>query len=233
MKVTLYNGDCLEVMDKLISGGVKVDAIITDPPYGMSFQSNRRVVKKQFDKIANDNNLKWLDEFIDKAYLILNNNSAIYVFCSWHNIDVFKQKLEAKFKLKNIIVWVKNNHGSGDLRASYAPKHEFVLYLHKGRSLFRKKRLSDVMEFPKIASSKLLHPTEKNVDMLKVFVENNTDEAQTVLDPFMGSGSTGIACKNTNRNFIGIELDENYFNIAKGRINNTLETEPLFKDEGR
>ena len=84
------------------------------------------------------------------------------------------------------------------------------------------------MEFPKIASSKLLHPTEKNVDMLKVFVENNTDEAQTVLDPFMGSGSTGIACKNTNRNFIGIELDENYFNIAKERIENAICEKELF-----
>ena len=76
------------------------------------------------------------------------------------------------------------------------------------------------MEFPKISSSKLLHPTEKNIDMLEVFIENNTDLVQTVFDPFMGSGTTGVACVNTNRKFIGIELDKNYFNIAKERIEN-------------
>ena len=74
------------------------------------------------------------------------------------------------------------------------------------------------MEFPKISSSKLLHPTEKNIDMLEVFIENNTDLVQTVFDPFMGSGTTGVACRNLNRKFIGIELDENYFKIAEERI---------------
>ena len=215
----LYNEDCLIAMDRMIEDGIKVDAIITDPPYGMSFQSNRRVVKEKFDKIKNDSNLIWLEDFLIKSDKILNNNSSLYIFCSWHNVDKFKQSIEKYFKIKNIIVWVKNNHGSGDLKASYAPKHEFIIYAHKGRSLFREKRLSDVMEFPKISSSKLLHPTEKNVDMLEIFVKNNTDETQIILDPFMGSGSTGVACKQTNRDFIGIEIDETYFNIAEERIN--------------
>jgi len=208
-------------MDKLIEQWVKVDAIITDPPYWINFHSNRRVIKKQFENIKNDNNLDWLDDYITKCFNILKNNSSLYVFCSWHNIDIFKQTIEKKFKIKNIIVWVKNNHGSGDLKGSYAPKHEFIIYAHKGRSLFRKKRLSDVFNYPKVSSNKLLHPTEKNIDMLKVFIENNTDVNQIVLDPFMWSWTTWIACKNLNRDFIWIELDEKYFNIAKDRILNT------------
>jgi site-specific DNA-methyltransferase (adenine-specific) len=196
-----------------------IDAIITDPPYGMSFQSNRRTVKDKFNKIKNDDNLDWLNDFIYECDRTLKQNSAIYMFCSWHYIDKFKIEFEKHFKLKNILVWNKNNHGSGDLKGAYAPKHEFILYGHKGRSIFRDKRIADVLDFPKINSDKLLHPTEKNINMLEVFIKNNTDEKNLVLDPFMGSGTTGVACKNLNRNFIGIELDENYFNIAQERIN--------------
>jgi len=215
----LIHGDCLEEMAKLPDGCV--DMVLTDPPYGMDYQSNRRVERKKFHKIQNDKELSWLDGFMGECFRVMADNTAIYMFCSWHKVDVFKVCFDRLFTLKNIIVWNKNNHGSGDLRASYAPKHEFVLYGHKGRSLFRKKRLPDVMDFPKIPSAKLVHPTEKNIDMLSVFVGNNSDKGQTILDPFMGSGTTGIACKNLGRNFIGIEKDPEYFLIAKDRICNS------------
>lgn len=215
--IDLWHGDCLEIMKTIPDGSI--DAIITDPPYGMSFQSNRRKVKDKFEKIKNDNNLDWLEDFIFECNRVLKDNTAVYIFCSWHYIDKFKIEFEKHFNLKNIIVWNKNNHGSGDLKGAYAPKHEFILYGHKGRSIFREKRLPDVMDFPKINTNKLLHPTEKNIDMLELFIKNNSDENNTILDPFMGSGTTGVACKNLNRNFIGIELDEGYFNISKERIN--------------
>jgi site-specific DNA-methyltransferase (adenine-specific) len=215
----LMQGDCLERMKEIPDGSV--DMILTDPPYGMDFQSNRRVVKDKFSKIKNDNNVDWLPNFLKECHRTMKENTSIYCFCSWHKIDIFKQETEKIFKIKNVIVWVKNNHGSGDLKGAYAPKHEFIIYAHKGRSLFREKRIPDVMEFPKIHSSKLQHPTEKNTDMLKLFISNSSDENSTILDPFMGSGTTGVAAKNLNRNFIGIELDETYFNIAKERINNS------------
>jgi len=214
--IDLRLGDCLDVM-KTISNA-SIDAIITDPPYGMAFQSNRRVVKEKFKKIQNDNQLEWLPDFMNECFRVLKDDTALYMFCSWHHIDKFKIEFEKHFQLKNILVWNKNNHGSGDLKASYAPKHEFILYGHKGRSIFRNKRLPDVLDYPKISSNKLLHPTEKNISMLEMFIGNNTDKNNLILDPFMGSGTTGVACKNLNRNFIGIELDENYFNIAKKRI---------------
>lgn len=212
----LMQGDCLERMKEITSGSVEM--ILTDPPYGMDFQSNRRVVQQKFAKIANDKSLDWVDSFIDECHRVMTDNSAIYFFCSWHNIDYFKMAIERKFKLKNMIVWVKNNHGSGDLKGGYAPQHEIVFYACKGRVLNRGKRIPDVIYADKIPSAKLVHPTEKNISMLSVFVNQHTDLGMTVLDPFMGSGTTGIASMNTGRKFIGIELDLNYFNIALERI---------------
>ena len=215
----LYNGDCLEVMDKLIEESVKVDCILTDPPYLIDYKCNRRVVLDKFDKILNDkNSYDLIIESINKAYDILNDNSSIYMFCSWHNIDFFKSEFEKRFKLKNIIVWNKNNHGTGDLKGSYAPKHEFILYGHKGRCLNKSKRLADVISCDKVKSKDMVHSTEKPIELLTKFINMSTNENDIILDCFMGSGSTGVACMNTNRRFIGIELDNNYFNIAKQRI---------------
>jgi site-specific DNA-methyltransferase (adenine-specific) len=215
----LMHGDCLELMKSIPDGSV--DMVLADPPYGMDYQSNRRTATDKFAKIENDTGLAWLDSFVSECHRVMSDNSAAYVFCSWHKIDVFKQSFEQKFKLKNIIVWVKNNHGSGDLRGAYAPKHEFILYMHKGRSLFRDGRTPDVVMADKVSGSKMVHPTEKPIPLLEKFVANNSDEGDTILDPFMGSGTTGVAAKNLNRDFIGIELDPGYFAIAKDRIEAT------------
>jgi site-specific DNA-methyltransferase (adenine-specific) len=221
--VDLMLGDCLEMMAEIENGSV--DMVLCDPPYGMSYQSNRRVARDKFATIANDSDLDWLPRWMAETDRVLKQNSAIYCFCSWHHVDIFKKTFEQHFALKNVIVWVKNNHGSGDLTGAYAPKHEFVLFGHKGRSTLREKRLPDVMEFDKVPSAKLVHPTEKNIAMLEVFVRNSSDLGNVVLDPFMGSGTTGVAAMNTGRRFIGIERDENYFNIAEKRIMEAREAE--------
>lgn len=213
----LLNGDCLELMKGIPSGSI--DLVLTDPAYGMDFQSHRR--KEIYDKIKNDTSLEWLDRYFAECSRILKDDTAIYCFCSWHNVDIFKKAFEKYFKLKNIIVWVKNNHGSGDLKASYAPKHEFVLYGNKGRRTFYGKRMEDVIFANKTKNEN--HPTEKPTDLLEQFINNSTEKNTVVFDGFMGSGSTGVACVNTNRDFIGIELDENYFNISKKRIEEAKE----------
>ena len=215
-KCELLNGDCLELMKDISSGSV--DLVLTDPPYGMDFQSHRR--KEVYAKIKNDTSLEWLDGYFAECSRILKDDTAIYCFCSWHNVDIFKKAFEKYFKLKNIIVWVKNNHGSGDLKASYAPKHEFILYGNKGRRTFYGKRMEDVIFANKTKNEN--HPTEKPIDLLEQFINNSTEKNAVVFDGFMGSGSCGVACVNTNRNFIGIELDEGYFNIAKQRIDEAI-----------
>ena len=213
----IYNEDCLEGMKRIPDKSV--DLIVTDPPYMMNYQSGRRKKENRFDKIQNDvDSYDLIKNTIEESYRILKDDSAIYMFCSWHNIDFFKVEFEKYFKLKNIIVWNKNNHGSGDLKASYAPKHEFILYGNKGRSIFRGKRIPDVIDCAKVSGTKMTHPTEKPIELLSKFIINNSDEGDTVLDMFSGTGATLISCINTNRNYIGFELDETYFNIANERI---------------
>ena len=149
---------------------------------------------------------------------MLKDDTAIYMFCSWHHVDFFKQEIEKYFNLKNIIVWNKNNHGSGDLKGSYAPKHEFVLFAHKGRTIFQEKRVADVIDCSKVSSNKLLHPTEKPIDLLQIFILNSSRKGDVVLDGFIGAGSTALASITTGRNYIGFEIDEDYYNMAQKRI---------------
>lgn len=222
MTITLMNGDCLELMKQIPDGSV--DMVLTDPPYGMAYQSNRRTATEKFNKIAQDDELSWLDGFCDEIYRVMRNDTAAYVFCSWHKVDVFKAALERRFKIKNLLVWVKNNHGSGDLKGAYAPKHEFVFFVQKGRCFLRDGRRPDILEYAKISGSKMVHPTEKPIDMLERLIKDASDEGDTILDPFMGSGTTGVACVNTGRSFIGIELDPDYFRIAKERIDSATDS---------
>lgn len=213
MDIRLYNGDCLELMKDIPDGSV--DLVLTDPPYGMDFQSHFR--KEMYSKIGNDKVLDWLESYVDECFRILKDNTAVYFFCSWHNVDIFKQAIEKKFKIKNILIWEKNNTSMGDLKGSYAPKYEMIMFAHKGRKLLNGFRYADVIKANRTGNK--VHPTEKPVDLLELFIKNSSDENEIVFDGFMGSGSCGVACINTNRNFIGIELDKGYFDIAEKRIN--------------
>jgi site-specific DNA-methyltransferase (adenine-specific) len=206
-------GDCLERMKDIPDGSV--DMVLTDPPYGMSFRSNYR--KNRYEGIKNDEGLDWLDDFVCQLYRVCTSGSAQYVFCSFHNVDLFKQAFQRKFKVKNILVWEKNNTSMGDLKGDFAPKVEFILFMHKGRSLIRGKREPNIFRFSRTGNN--LHPTEKPVDMCEYLISKFSDENDSIFDPFMGSGTTGLAAANTNRNFIGIEIDSEYFSIAESRIN--------------
>ena len=210
--IKLMQGDCLERMKEIPD--CSVDMILTDPPYGMEFQSNYR--KERHDKIKNDSSLEWLDDFISESYRIAAPNTAHYFFCSFHNIDKFKQAIEKRFKVKNCLIWEKNNTSMGDLKGDFAPKVEFVIFAHKGRRLINGKRDPNIFKFKRTRNE--LHPTEKPVDMMEYLIEKFSDDGHIICDPFMGSGTTGVAAKNLSRKFIGIEMDENYFNIAKKRI---------------
>ena len=210
--INLLHGDCFELLQDIPNESV--DMVLTDPPYGMNFQSGHR--KHKYEKIMGDSHLAWLDDFVNEIYRVSKPNTAHYVFCSFHHIDKFKQAIERKFKIKNILTWVKNNTSMGDLKGDFAPKTEFIIFFHKGRKLINGKRDPNVLEFKRTRNE--LHPTQKPVDMTEYMIGKFSDEGDVILDPFMGSGTTGVACLNTNRRFIGIELDEDYFKIASGRI---------------
>ena len=222
MTCTLIHGDCLEEMMKLADDGVKVDMICTDPPYLMNYKTGRRKDKTHdFCKpIANDTNFELIKDIMPLLFELLNQDGAIYMFCNANHIDYFKQQIEQHFTLKNILIWVKNNWSAGDLKGAYAKQTEFILYAVKGRHVLNGARDTDTLYYNRVVGNMQLHQNQKPVDLCKYLINKSSNENDVVLDCFMGSGSTGVACLQTNRNFIGIELEEKYYNIAKKRCSN-------------
>ena len=221
-EVKLYQGDCLEVMKNIPDKSV--DLILTDPPYktitggdsngvnserpkGM-LSGNRKLFKHQTIKISS-----WMPEI----YRVLKEGSHCYIFTNSLNLqEMLNEATRVGFKLHNLLVWEKNNCTPSQY---YMKNCEYVLFLRKGKARWIN-NIGDsktVHKFNNIIGNKL-HPTEKPVDLLEYYLLNSSNLNDIVFDPFMGSGSTGVACVNNNRNFIGIELDPTYFQIAKDRI---------------
>jgi site-specific DNA-methyltransferase (adenine-specific) len=194
--VTIYHGDCREI----IGGLQPVDLVVTDPPYGMEFQSNRRIVKHK--KIANDEALDV--DLIQK--LISMSTRAAYVFCRWDN-------LQAMPKPKSVLAWVKNNWSMGDLKHEHGRQWEACCFYPQAGHEFIK-RIPDVIHADKTGNEQ--HPTEKPVTLLAQIIASNV--GVEILDPFMGSGTTLRAAKNLGRRAIGIELEEKYCEIAARRM---------------
>lgn len=139
---------------------------------------------------------------------ILKNNKALYVFGGWKTVDIFKKYFEEYFKLKNILIWEKNNHTAGDLKAGYAPKYEMILYWNKWRAPFNWKRIPDIWNFDKVSSKESVHPHQKPIPLLKQMIEKHSEENDIILDSFVGSGATLIAAEQTWRKWIWIEISE-------------------------
>ena len=112
----IIEGDCLEVMRDIPDKSV--DLVVTDPPYLIEYKTNHRKDKNHdfCSTIQNDNNPELIKDYIAECYRIMKDNTAIYMFCSFDKVDFFKQELEKHFTIKNMIVWVKNNHTAGDLK---------------------------------------------------------------------------------------------------------------------
>ena len=217
MKIDLWQGDCLELMKNIPDGSV--DLVLTDPPYGMDFQSNWSKLGPKHQKIKGDN--KPFIWFLYDAYRVLKDDSALICFTDWKNQETFKMAIDAAgFKIKSQVIWNRMHHGMGDLKGSFGPMHDVAWFAVKGKYKFKGKRPKDVLSHKRIPGDKNTHPTMKPISLNEELLKSLTTENDTVLDPFMGSGSTGVACKNLNRNFIGIELDEKYYQIAKERIEN-------------
>ena len=212
---TIYNGDCLDVMDYLIEQGIKFDAIITDPPYGMNYE--RHIKEKRHDKIENDSNLDWLPSVMEKLFNILNDDSPVFMFCSYHNIDVFKKEFEKYFKLRNIVVWDKKGMGMGDLKTTFGSTYELILYGNKGRVELNGNRDRDVIYSNRTGNN--LHPTQKPIDIIQYLIKKSTKENDLILDTFAGSFTTCVASEELNRRSIGIELEQKYCDIGIKRLN--------------
>ena len=214
----IYNEDCLEGMKRIPDGSV--DLIVTDPPYLMNYKTGRRKDKTHRfnDVILNDDNEQLITDYVKECYRILKDDTAMYLFCSSNKVDFFKRELEKLFSIKNMIIWVKNNHTAGDLESAFGRKYEIVFLVNKGQRKFNGERLTDIWEFPKVSSDGQLHQNQKPIELIKRCIKKHSNVGDVVFDGFMGSGTTAAAALDINRNYIGFELDEYYFNVAEKRL---------------
>ena len=214
--------DCLDVLRDLPDKCV--DLVLTDPPYAMNFQSNHRQIKHK--KIENDDNLLWLPEWTKQIARVIKENAHLYIFCSWHNIDVFKQEIQKYIKVKNILIWAKNNKGMGDLQNDYAPEYEMILYCNPNNKKLNGGRDSNILRYKRTQDE--LHPTQKPVDLFAYLIQKSTNENDLVLDCFSGSGTTAVAYHNLKRRFICIERDKEYCEASIKRLEQAQRQQTLF-----
>lgn len=210
-------GDCAELYGAIPDESV--DMVLTDPPYGIGYSSRRRKDGSFARPIANDESLSVVARSARHLHRILKPDSALYLFASPRKQDAVAVILErAGFRIKNRIIWDKGIHTAGDCRGAFGYRYEVLFFAAKGRPLIRGKRHPDVWRFPRVASHRMAHQNEKPVPLLVQAVESFTDLGALVLDPFMGSGSTGEACALAGRRFVGCEINPRYFGPAVERL---------------
>lgn len=230
--VKLLQGDCLELMREIPDESL--DLVITDPPYKMNHSTggctNIGMKNKWQGNIKAGNSVMGFSldvkfaDWLPEIYRILKQSSHCYVFCNDKNVqELLNESAKAGFRESNILVWIKNNACPNRY---YMKNCEFVIFLYKGSA----KPINNMGDKAAVSANNIngkdkLHPTQKPIELLEKYILNSSNEGDVIFDPFMGSGSTGVAAVNTNRNFIGIELDANYFQIAQSRIDSRLEKE--------
>lgn len=211
----IHNCDCLEFMKQLPDKCV--DLVLTDPPYGIDYQSNKRVKSEKFIKIANDKSMKHRHYFTE-FHRLLKDDTVAVAFCSWKNYHEEYTQLAELFDIKNVIIWHKPGGGIGDLAHSLSTDYEMAIVAHKGQCLIRGKRDGSVWGHSKVNPNDMVHPTEKPDALLARIINKFSDSGQIVFDAFGGSGSTFLAADKNGRKWFGCELDPKYVEIANKRI---------------
>lgn len=237
-EIKLYNGDCYQIL-KDMNTQIKVDAIITDIPY---FQ----VVENNWDNQWRDlsDYLDWCNSCFNYCYNLLKENGSLLIFTGRQYNRKICNELDKTFYEKRIIIWARKRAFNNTRGKALASGYEPICYYTKDEKNYTFNNIkikvdskrpeyttgylkdgitlsdvwSDIPALPHNSKEKVNHPTQKPIKLMERCVEMITNEGDTVLDFCMGSGSTGVACRNLNRNFIGIELNKEYFNIAKKRL---------------
>lgn len=228
--MTLHNEDCLKTLKYIPNESI--DLIVTDCPYHIvsggctniprkgepggifnrrnTFTQNNAKTGKLFDY----NDIEFSD-WLPEVYRVLKNNSHCYIMINARNLANLQEECEkVGFIFQQLLVW---NKGNSTPNRYYLNACEFILMLRKGKAKnINNMGCKNIIDIKNIRGK--THPTEKPVELMKILIENSSNENDIVLDPFMGSGSTGMACKELNRNFIGIEIDKKYFDVACKRL---------------
>ena len=218
----LFHGDCFEVMKRIPDGSI--DLILTDPPYNIARKNNFHTMgrsgidfgewDKGFDQLA------WL-ECIPR---LLHKDGSVVIFNDWKNIGEIAKRLESLgMTIKDMLRWEKTNPMPRNRDRRYITDFECAIWMVKKGAKWQFHRLNNAYQrpafkYPVVAGASKVHPTQKPVELMEEIIKIHSAPGNLVLDPFSGSGSTGVACVNTGRNFIGIELDDEYYSVACKRI---------------
>lgn len=245
----IYCMDCLEGLKQIPDESV--DLIITDPPYNISQEKNisRKTFKSKIYKANSDIKLnfgEWdrfeseeeyfnfTESWFKECVRVLKPKSWIYIWFDKQRTGYFDLLLAKKYGIvpKTIIVWHKTNPVPQFRKVNYLSCSEFCWVGTKGKAKVKNfgyvKDMHTVIDYPNSSAyGETEHPTEKPVEIIKRFILHNSNEEDIVLDPFMGSGTTAVACLKTNRKFLGFEISEEYCKIANKRIEKWLDQTKL------
>ena len=246
----LYKGDCLEVMDQLIEQEIKVDMILCDPPYGTTACKWDSVIPfdemwERLNKLIKPNGAIVLFGTQPFTSKLINSNIKNYKHSwVWHKknaSNIFVAKYQPLKTTEDIIVFsykgrrvnyypiMSSGHKDRTSEKPGRQKTDIFAPIKSGEFKHGDNKRGDerypkhLIEFSNAKRTGQFHPTQKPVDLLEYLIKTYTNENELVLDFTMGSGSTGVACVNTNRKFIGIELDDKYFEIAGNRIKESID----------
>lgn len=251
--IDLRQGDCLEIMKdipdksidlvvtdcpyKIVQGGCSNNTVTFKAMSGVLDKRRRGCGKcsikweteGQLNNIENvkagkifDHNDIEFKEWLPDVYRVLKDDSHCYIMINARNLkDLQVEAEKVGFKYQQILIW---NKGNATPNRWYMQGYEMILMLRKGKAVpIKNLGEKNIISVPNIKSGKKTHPTEKPIELMKIFIENSSNENDTILDPFMGSGSCGVACKELNRGFIGIEIDKKYYDIAYERLRDNQE----------
>ncbi|HER4723057.1 TPA: site-specific DNA-methyltransferase [Streptococcus pyogenes] len=216
-------GNCLELLAELTDG--LIDMVITDPPYNISVKNNFATMGRTGIDFGDWDKGFDLLSWIDIASQKLTKNGGMIIFNDWKNLgDIARHCEKNGLVVKDIFRWVKDNPMPRNRDRRYITDSEYGVWVVRKKSKWVFNRKSEKYDrpeyrYPVVAGAeKTQHPTQKPVALMKDIITRHTTKGAVVLDPFMGSGSTGVACLLTGGDFIGYELNKDYFNIANKRI---------------
>jgi DNA modification methylase len=232
---TIHVGDALNVLRTLPDASI--DAVITDPPYcaGAVSEAGRAAAKGQGLRSENIKRFGWfvgdnmgtaglaflLRDVAFECVRVVKQSGSLLMFCDWRMFAMLQPAIEsAGVRFQNLVVWDKGHAGLG---AGFRAQHELVLHFTFGAPEYHDRGTGNVLQVGRVASEDREHQTQKPVDLLRRLVRVAAPEDGVVLDPFCGSGSTGVACALERRNFVGIERDAEHAETARRRIENTEE----------
>ena len=196
----------IDAVDKLMDGN-KADMVFTDPPYGVSYQSNMRTKSEKFDVLTND------DQLLDITPIIeVFSTGWVFIWTTWKVIDKWIDNTSAFGYPNNVVIWSKGGGGIGDLKKTFSTDYEMALVWNRGNQLCGK-RIGSVWKVDKDKAIDYKHPTQKPVALAVEAFDKTTKHGQSILDLFLGSGSTLIAAEKTNRKCYGMELDPKYCDV--------------------